>query len=209
MPQQKNPKTKKAALSTQQILNIRQFVPLHVNGDAYAIEGDDGRLYVYLMLRPDNISVLGRGEILSKIRNLQNIIENLPDMQTLCVSSTQSYENNKRYYRQLAKSARNPIISRLCLKEIEHMDEINISMSTSREFMFLLNFPAGQFEEARHGTMQAVQLIREQHYSVHIADKETLKRLFSIYYVGDIYSDSIPEKDGQQYAREEEYDDFA
>ena len=43
------------------------------------------------------------------------------------------------------------------------MDEINISMSTSREFMFLLNFPAGQFEEARHGTMQAVQLIREQH----------------------------------------------
>ena len=75
--------------------------------------------------------------------------------------------------------------------------------------MFLLNFPAGQFEEARHGTMQAVQLIREQHYSVHIADKETLKRLFSIYYVGDIYSDSIPEKDGQQYAREEEYDDFA
>ena len=189
MPQQKNPKTKKAALSTQQILNIRQFVPLHVNDDAYAIEGDDGRLYVYLMLRPDNISVLGRGEILSKIRNLQNIIENLPDMQTLCVSSTQSYENNKRYYRQLAKSARNPIITRLCLKEIEHMDEINLSMSTSREFVILLNYPAKQFEEARHSIVQAVQLIREQHYTVHIADKSELKRLFSIYYVGDIYSE--------------------
>ena len=199
MPQQKNPKTKKAALSTQQILNIRQFVPLHVNGDAYAIEGDDGRLYVYLMLRPDNISVLGRGEILSKIRNLQNIIENLPDMQTLCVSSTQSYENNKRYYRQLAKSARNPIITRLCLKEIEHMDEINLSMSTSREFVILLNYPAKQFEEARHSIVQAVQQIREQHYTVHIADKSELKRLFSIYYVGDIYSEEIPELDGQQY----------
>ena len=99
MPQQKNRKTKKAALSTQQVLNIRQFVPLHVNDDAYAIEGDDDRLYVYLMLRPDNISVLGRGEILSKIRSLQNVIENIPDMQILCVSSTQSYENNKRYYR--------------------------------------------------------------------------------------------------------------
>ena len=66
MPQQKNPKTKKAALSTQQILNIRQFVPLHVNDDAYAIEGDDGRLYVYLMLRPDNISVLGREKFFQK-----------------------------------------------------------------------------------------------------------------------------------------------
>ena len=66
MPQQKNRKTKKAALNTQQVLNIRQFVPLHVNDDAYAIEGDDDRLYVYLMLRPDNISVLGRGEILRK-----------------------------------------------------------------------------------------------------------------------------------------------
>ena len=51
MPQQKNPKTKKAALSTQQILNIRQFVPLHVNGDAYAIEGEDGCTFILCFAR--------------------------------------------------------------------------------------------------------------------------------------------------------------
>ncbi|MFR1479352.1 MAG: hypothetical protein ACLSB9_28480 [Hydrogeniiclostridium mannosilyticum] len=85
MTQKQQKKPKKTTLHAQQLLNIKQFVPLHMNDDAHAIESDDGRLYVYLMLRPDNISVLGRGEILSKIRSLQNVIENLPDMQILCV----------------------------------------------------------------------------------------------------------------------------
>ena len=77
-------------------------------------------------------------------------------------------------------------------------------MSTSREFVILLNYPAKQFEEARHSVVQAVQLIREQRYTVHIADRNELKRLFSIYYVGDIYSEEIPELDGQQYIGKDE-----
>lgn len=66
-PKNKNKSQNKAALATQQLLNIKQFVPLRISDDgSCAIEGDDGQLYVYLLLRPDNISVLGRTEILAK-----------------------------------------------------------------------------------------------------------------------------------------------
>lgn len=196
-------KQSKAAIYTQQLLNISRFVPLQLNeSKACAIEGEDRRLYVYIMLRPDNISVLGRGEILSKIRSLQVVLENLADVQFLCITSTQSYENNKHYYRRLAETAQNPVVARLCLQEIAYLDEINLQMNTSREFMFVLTFPADRMEETRHSILQAMQLIREQRFHVQLADKETLKRLFAIYYVGDIYSERIPDWDGLQYLKE-------
>lgn len=48
-----------------------------------------------------------------------------------------------------------------------------------------------------------MQLIREQRFHVRVADKETLKRLFAVYYVGDVYSETIPEWDGLQYIAKE------
>lgn len=202
-PKNKNKSQNKAALATQQLLNIKQFVPLRISDDgSCAIEGDDGQLYVYLLLRPDNISVLGRTEILAKIRNLQVVLENVPELQFLCISSTQSYENNKRYYRALAEKAQNPIVARLCVQEIEYLDEINIRMNTSREFIILLTYPVSYLEDAQHSIAQTMQLIREQRFHVRIADKEALKRLFAVYYVGDIYSEIIPNWDGLQYLEE-------
>lgn len=198
-------KPNKAAMHTQQLLNLKRFVPLRSNDDTTcAIEGEDGMLYIYLMVQPVNISVLGRSEVLARIRYLQNVLENIPKMQFLCISSTQSYESNKRYYRQLAENARNRVLYNLCIQEMNYLDEINIVMNTSREFAVLLIGRADRMDDARHNTMQAVQLLREQHFNVRIADKEALKRLLAVHYVGDVYSEAIPEWDGQQYIGKEE-----
>jgi len=43
MTQKQQKKPKKTTLHAQQLLNIKQFVPLHMNDDAHAIESDDGR----------------------------------------------------------------------------------------------------------------------------------------------------------------------
>ena len=61
-----NKKNDKKESATQQLLNLKQFVPLQIGDNgAVAIEGEDGMLYTYIMLRPDNISVLGRSEVLA------------------------------------------------------------------------------------------------------------------------------------------------
>ena len=58
-----NKKNDKKESATQQLLNLKQFVPLQIGDNgAVAIEGEDGMLYTYIMLRPDNISGLGRSE---------------------------------------------------------------------------------------------------------------------------------------------------
>ena len=90
-----NKKNDKKESATQQLLNLKQFVPLQIGDNgAVAIEGEDGMLYTYIMLRPDNISVLGRSEVLAKIRNLQNILSDVAELQMLCMSSAQNYEDN-------------------------------------------------------------------------------------------------------------------
>lgn len=82
-----NKKNDKKESATQQLLNLKQFVPLQIGDNgAVAIEGEDGMLYTYIMLRPDNISVLGRSEVLAKIRNLQNILSDVAELQMLCMS---------------------------------------------------------------------------------------------------------------------------
>ena len=51
-----NKKNDKKESATQQLLNLKQFVPLQIGDNgAVAIEGEDGMLYTYIMLRPDNI----------------------------------------------------------------------------------------------------------------------------------------------------------
>ena len=135
-----NKKNDKKESATQQLLNLKQFVPLQIGDNgAVAIEGEDGMLYTYIMLRPDNISVLGRSEVLAKIRNLQNILSDVAELQMLCMSSAQNYEDNKRYYRHLAETTESPMVKQLCLQEIAYLDEINIAMSTSREFASYLS----------------------------------------------------------------------
>lgn len=111
-----NKKNDKKESATQQLLNLKQFVPLQIGDNgAVAIEGEDGMLYTYIMLRPDNISVLGRSEVLAKIRNLQNILSDVAELQMLCMSSAQNYEDNKRYYRHLAETTESPIKQQLIL----------------------------------------------------------------------------------------------
>ena len=79
-----NKKNDKKESATQQLLNLKQFVPLQIGDNgAVAIEGEDGMLYTYIMLRPDNISVLGRSEVLAKIRNLQNILSDVAELQMI------------------------------------------------------------------------------------------------------------------------------
>ncbi len=77
-----NKKNDKKESATQQLLNLKQFVPLQIGDNgAVAIEGEDGMLYTYIMLRPDNISVLGRSEVLAKMQNNEQLP--LTDMQKL------------------------------------------------------------------------------------------------------------------------------
>ena len=117
-----NKKNDKKESATQQLLNLKQFVPLQIGDNgAVAIEGEDGMLYTYIMLRPDNISVLGRSEVLAKIRNLQNILSDVAELQMLCMSSAQNYEDNKRYYRHLAETTESPIVKQLTICHEIHL----------------------------------------------------------------------------------------
>lgn len=195
-----NKKNNKKESATQQLLNLKQFVPLQIGDNgAVAIEGEDGMLYTYIMLRPDNISVLGRSEVLAKIRNLQNILSDVAELQMLCMSSAQNYEDNKRYYRHLAETTESPTVKQLCLQEIAYLDEINIAMSTSREFAMILRHRADRLDDARRSIMQTLNLIREHQFHARIATKDSFKRLLAIYYVGDIYTEHVPDFDGMQY----------
>ena len=91
------------------------------------------------------------------------------------------------------------MVKQLCLQEIAYLDEINIAMSTSREFAMILRHRADRLDDARRSIMQTLNLIREHQFHARIATKDSFKRLLAIYYVGDIYTEHVPDFDGMQY----------
>lgn len=61
-------------------------------------------------------------------------------------------------YRRLAEAARNAVLKQLCIQEIGYLDEINSTMSTSREFVVLLTYRAGSPDEVRHSVTERYHL---------------------------------------------------
>lgn len=158
----------------------------------------------FLQITPKNFSVLSDREQSSIITNLANIIREFPRSEILCLDSTQSYETNKQYLNRLAEKEQNQAIKQLDLLDTEYLDEIRISMATSRIFFFVLrqNILIDDEQKRIQNVYDAIQKCFENNFNVILATKPIIKKMLAIYLEQNIYQDDIPDYDGQQYTDE-------
>lgn len=154
---------------------------------------------VGILISPTNLSVLSKDIVTSKIRGLTDVLKVVNNPELLCVNSTQSYESNKHYLEKLIEKEKNTAINDLNYADIDFLDDIRINMSTSREFFLVLTFKNETKEQIRSSIRRTVQMLTEAQFIVKVADKNDLKRILSIYWENNIYSDTYPDYDGEQY----------
>lgn len=180
---------KKSNNSTQELIGIKQFSR---NG----LLTSRGEL-VFFVVNPTNISVLSQSSIAAKIRHFMQLLTAQPDIDILCMDDSENFDANKSYLAQRLKDEENPKVRALLHKDLAFLDEIQISMSTARKFMFVIRLRNGSDEQSFANLNRIEKVISEQGFDVKRASKSEIKRFLSIYFGRTAADDELPDFDGE------------
>lgn len=153
--------------------------------------------YTFFLIRPDNLSVLSEDAIRQRVGNLANLISNRDEVTLLALDSRASFLRNKLFYQARLEEETEPAIRRLLQLDLEHLDEIQASSASKREFVIALRVT----EKEGHDPVVLHQMeksISNENIPVRLAEREDIKRLLSVYYLNDAAVTAVEDVDGEQ-----------
>lgn len=180
---------KNTDMTTKDVLGVKGFSRI-------GIETAGHEELAFFTVRPTNISVLSRSSISSKIHQLTDLLSAQPDIEIVCTDAKENFEENKLHLTELVESEKNPKVRELIAKDKSFLDEIQIEMSTSREFMFIIRFRNESTEQSLASLNKIEKMINEQGFECSRVGKEDIKRILSRY-LGVMTADrQIEDNDG-------------
>ena len=187
--------------SVQTLVGVKTF-------SEYGIVTARGEM-LFFHVTPSNISVLSSTAVENKIRQLTLVLSAIPDIGVLCLDSSECFDENKAYLARRREEEPNQKIKKLLGKDLKFLNEIQLEMSTSRQFMFFVRCrnmnPMQVFNYAN--TIQ--KTLSEQGFDSHLMAKGEVKRFMALYFGASIQGERLPDVDGAQYfdgKKEEEED---
>ena len=187
--------------SVQTLVGVKTF-------SEYGIVTARGEM-LFFHVTPSNISVLSSTAVENKIRQLTLVLSAIPDIGVLCLDSSECFDENKAYLARRREEEPNPKIKKLLGKDLKFLSEIQLEMSTSRQFMFFMRCrnmnPMQVFNYAN--TIQ--KTLSEQGFDSHLMSKGEVKRFMALYFGASIQGERLPDVDGAQFfdgKKEEEED---
>ena len=179
---------KKSKMSTAELIGISNFSR---NGlQTY----DHGEL-IYFLVQPTNISVLSETNVNLKIQHLMQLLTVQPDIEIICSDARENFENNKLALARKAEKEENLKVQLLLRKDMKFLDDIQLQMSTAREFMFCYRVPHTNNDQTFGVLNRLEKQINEQGFDCHRASKEDIKRFISRYF-GHMCEEPIEDVDG-------------
>jgi len=104
--------------SVQDLIGIQGF-------SSYGLQTEQGEL-IFFSIRPQNISVLSYETVAQKVRQLQQLLSAVPELEFLCTDSCESFEENQRHIKFLLEQEPNPDVRRVLEQDIAHTMLFNI-----------------------------------------------------------------------------------
>ena len=162
----------------------------------HGVETPHGEL-VFFLIRPDNLSVLSNEGIQSRVRSLTDLISGTDAVQILALDSRESFQKNKLWYQQRLEQETNPKIRELLVSDSQHLDEIQTTTASAREFalVYQLDRLGGENMDALLTRME--KDIREWGFHVRLARDQDVKRLLAVYYQQDVTTEYFEGFDGE------------
>ena len=176
--------------STRQLMGIVRITP-------HGVQTESGERAFYL-IRPDNLSVLSPEVIQSRIRSLTVLLSTQPSIEILALDSRESFQRNKEYYQRRIEEESVPEVRELIEKDLEHLETIQFSSASSREFVLVL--PLDEKAGADENTLRQLEKsICDRGLSVRLAEEQDVKRLLAIYYQQDLTTEVFRDFDGEKF----------
>ena len=158
---------------------------------------------VYFIISPTNISVLSNENIQTKIWHLMQVLSAQPNIEITCMDSCERFDDNKAFMLYRLNEETNPLVRDCIKKDIDYLDNIQIEMSTARQFMFSARFKKEKDEQIFNQVNRIEKAIAEQGFEVKRAKKEDIKRFLAIYFEASMQGELIPDVDGGDCIEEE------
>ena len=176
--------------STRQLMGIVRITPHGVQ-----TESDERAFY---LIRPDNLSVLSPEVIQSRIRSLTVLLSTQPSIEILALDSRESFQRNKEYYQRRIEEEKVPEVRALLEEDLEHLETIQFSSASSREFVLVL--PLDEKAGADESTLRQLEKsICDRGLFVRLAEEQDVKRLLAIYYQQDLTTEIFHDFDGEEF----------
>ena len=181
---------KKGSVSTQELLCIKGFSR---NGIQTKEHGE----LVYFIITPTNLSVLSRVSIGQKINHFMQFLSAQPDIEILCSDARENFDDNKLYLDERTENESNNKVRDLLLRDKSFLDDIQLQMSTAREFILVVRLQNESNEQSFANLNRIEKLINEQGFDCYRAERSDVKRILSRYFgIGQIDA-PIDDTDGE------------
>ena len=180
----------KTKMSTAELVGISSFSR---NGLQTYQHGE----LVYFLVQPTNISVLSESNIALKIQHLMQLLSVQPDIEIICSDARENFEYNKLSLARKAEKEDNLKVQLLLRKDMKFLDDIQLQMSTAREFMFCYRIPHTSNDQTFGVLNRIEKQINDQGFDCRRASKDDIKRFISRYF-GHMVEDSIDDVDGER-----------
>lgn len=158
---------------------------------------------VYFVISPTNISVLSNENIQTKIWHLMQVLSAQPNIEITCLDSCERFDDNKTFMLERLSKESNLLVKNCLEKDIDYLDNIQIEMSTARQFMFSVRFRREKEEQIFNQVNRVEKAIAEQGFEVKRMDKDDIKRFIAIYFGASMQGELIPDIDGKDCFYEE------
>ena len=158
---------------------------------------------VFFSISPTNISVLSKENIQTKIWHLMMVLSAQPDIEITCLDSCERFDDNKSFMVDRLSDETNPLVKKCLEKDIDYLENIQIEMSTARQFMFVIRFKREKEEQVFTQINRVEKAIAEQGFEVKRMSKDDIKRFLAIYFGASMQGELIPDMDGKDCFNEE------
>ena len=180
--------------STKELIGIRSFGR---NG----LMTDRNNEIVYFIIKPSNISVLSDISIGIKVTNLMHLLSAQPNIERICSDARESFEANKEYLNKRIGEEENRKVVSLLKADKAFLDNIQLQMSTAREFMFAVRVRDGSEEQNFASLNRVEKAITGEGFECKRATVDDIKRFLTRYFGWNVPDENIDDSDGDRAVR--------
>ncbi len=176
-------------LSTRQLMGIDRLTD-------HGLKTAKGELVFYL-ISPDNLSVLSAEGVRGRVRALTDLLRGMEAVELLALDSRESFQSNKHHYQDRLEQEDLPALRELLRQDMGHLDEIQSSTASAREFALICRGDEKTPEDPGH-LKQIEKRIRDCGFHVRMAEEQDMKRLLAVYYQQDVTTERFESFDGER-----------
>ena len=177
--------------STQNLFGLRTF-------GKYDLQTDKAGL-AFFSVQPTNISVLSAENIDVKIHHLMMLLSMIPELEIICLDSCECFDGNKVHIKNRLKSEENPHIRKLLNQDAAFLDDIQVEMSTARQFLFCIRFKDKNESQVFQQINRVSKVISEHGFDVRCMEKSDVKQMLAIYLEASMHGEEMPDVEGEKY----------